>query len=527
MEESRIEEQNNNKEQTKTEDAVCRADKKKGKENKNRSGLIKGIAIGAAGVLVLECIAGRLLLGGSEELNLLSIDSKIKEIETLIDYSYLYDADKQNMEDGLFMGMLYGLTDDRYSAYYSKSVYAEEKKRLEGNYVGIGVTVSKDTETGGILVNAVNASGPAAREGVKAGDIIIKADGIDLTQKDTDYAVSIITGKEGTTVTITVLRDGNELEFTIERENITTISVQSNYIDEAQALTSLDTGERNIVNGTNIGYISISSFNQTTYQEFMDEMDYLLEDKEADGIVIDLRNNGGGDMNICLEMLDMILPDDIEPVSAKADESMMSATEAKAEAGTEEKTEGADENSKKSSEEAAQTDKRDVKIQNYKADGSEAEKEGTLLLSVESKNGDSARYYASDRFSADVPIVVVVNGSSASASEIFAGTLRDYGYQVVGTKTFGKGIVQSLYNLSDGSAVKFTTEQYRLAGGELIHGTGITPTIEVEFEAYDSVTEKTVNSADGSVQPDLMKDKQISAAVKELERQIYEAFQRQ
>ena len=85
--------------------------------------------------------------------------------------------------------------------------------------------------------------------------------------------------------------------------------------------------------------------------------------------------------------------------------------------------------------------------------------------------------------------------------------------------------MQSLYSLSDGSAVKFTTDQYRLAGGELIHGKGITPTIEVEFEDYDNVTEKTVNAADGSVQPDLMKDKQISAAVKELERQIYEAFQ--
>ncbi len=497
MEENRIEEQNDNPEQDKTEDAACGTENKTGRENKNRSGLIKGIAIGAAGVLALECIAGKLFLGGSEELNLLSIDSKIKEIETLIDYSYLYEADKQKMEDGMFMGMLYGLSEDKYSAYYSKSVYEEEKKRLDGSYVGIGVTVSKDEETGGILVNAVNASGPAMREGVKAGDIIIRADGIDLTKKDADYAVSIITGKEGTTVTITVLRDGSELEFTIERENIAITSVQSNYIDEAQALTSLDTDERNLVNGTNIGYISINGFNQTTYQEFTDEMDYLLEDREADGIVIDLRNNGGGDMNICLEMLDMILPDDIEPV--KTDEADIK------------KQDSADSS----------------KIYEFTASGSEADKKGTLLLSVESRNGDSARYYASDRFSADVPIVVVVNGSSASASEIFAGTLKDYGYQVVGTRTFGKGIVQTLYNLSDGSAVKFTTEQYRLAGGELIHGKGITPTIEVAFEDYDNVTEKTVNSADGEIQPDLMKDKQISAAVKELERQIYEAFQRQ
>lgn len=495
MEENRNEEQEIRQEQEAAGEADCECREAK-KKKKSCSGLIKGIAIGAAGVIVLECIAGRLLLCGSGELNLVSIDAKMKEIERLIDNTYLYDADKQDMTDGMFMGMVYGLTDDKYSAYYSKSVYDEEKKRLTGNYVGIGVTVSKDETTGGILVNAVNASGPAARAGVKAGDILTKADGIDLTQKDTDYAVSLITGEVGTTVVVTVLRDGEEQDFTIVRENITTISVQSNYIPESQALTSLDdSSEKHVVNGTNIGYVSISAFNQTTFQEFQDEMDYLTEDKEVDGIVIDLRNNGGGDMNICLEMLDMILLDDTEPViTADADENKSSKN-------------------------------KNAVVHEYTAGGSESEGTGTLLLTVEDKNGNSSKFYASDRSHVDVPIVVVVNGGSASASEIFAGTLRDYGYQIVGKKTFGKGIVQSLYSLSDGSAVKFTTDQYRLAGGELIHGKGITPTIEVEFEDYDNVTEKTVNSADGSVQPDLMKDKQISAAVKELERQIYEAFQ--
>ena len=498
------------------------------KHRTSKGGFIKGLAAGAIAVLAAEAVILKLAGGGSEDINLFAFDKKLKEIETLIDYTYLYDADKQRLEDGMFTGLVYGLTDDHYSAYYSKSVYDEEKKRLNGNYVGIGVTISKDPDTGGILVNAVNGEGPAARAGIQVGDIIIKADGNDLTEKDTDFAVSLITGEVGTTVNITLLRDGSELEFTVERENITTVSVQGAVIDEAEVKSMGDTDSKNSINGTNIGYISITTFNQTTKQEFVDELDDLAEDKQVDGIVIDLRNNGGGDMNICLEMLDMILPDDIKPVTEAAQDET-SSEENKDEEGTDGSAEDSSREETNESRAAGKKQKsgRFSLGRSLAPDGSEAEKEGTLLLSVENKNGEADKYYAADNWDNDVPVVVVVNGNSASASEIFAGVLRDYGYQIVGEKTFGKGIVQSLYPLSDGSAVKFTTEQYRLPGGELIHGKGITPTIEVPFKEYDGVTADTVNYANGEAQPDITKDVQIQAAAKEIERQVYEAFQKQ
>ena len=498
------------------------------KHRTSKGGFIKGLAAGAIAVLAAEAVILKLAGGGSEDINLFAFDKKLKEIETLIDYTYLYDADTQRLEDGMFTGLVYGLTDDHYSAYYSKSVYDEEKKRLNGNYVGIGVTISKDPDTGGILVNAVNGEGPAARAGIQVGDIIIKADGNDLTEKDTDFAVSLITGEVGTTVNITLLRDGSELEFTVERENITTVSVQGAVIDEAEVKSMGDTDSKNSINGTNIGYISITTFNQTTKQEFVDELDDLAEDKQVDGIVIDLRNNGGGDMNICLEMLDMILPDDIKPVTEAAQDET-SSEENKDEEGTDGSAEDSSREETNESRAAGKKQKsgRFSLGRSLAPDGSEAEKEGTLLLSVENKNGEADKYYAADNWDNDVPVVVVVNGNSASASEIFAGVLRDYGYQIVGEKTFGKGIVQSLYPLSDGSAVKFTTEQYRLPGGELIHGKGITPTIEVPFKEYDGVTADTVNYANGEAQPDITKDVQIQAAAKEIERQVYEAFQKQ
>lgn len=498
------------------------------KHRTSKGGFIKGLAAGAAAVLIAEAVILRLAGGGSEDINLFAFDKKLREIETLIDYTYLYDADKQRLEDGMFTGLVYGLTDDHYSAYYSKSVYDEEKKRLNGNYVGIGVTISKDPDTGGILVNAVNGEGPAARAGIQVGDIIIKADGNDLTEKDTDFAVSLITGEVGTTVNITLLRDGSELDFTVERENITTVSVQGDVIDEAEVKSMGDTDSKNSINGTDIGYISITNFNQTTKQEFVDELDDLAEDKQVDGIVIDLRNNGGGDMNICLEMLDMILPDDIKPVTEAAlDETSSEENEAEEGTGGSAEDESNEEIKESSAAGKKQKNGRFSLGRSLAPDGSEAEKEGTLLLSVENKNGEADKYYAADNWDNDVPVVVVVNGNSASASEIFSGVLRDYGYQIVGEKTFGKGIVQSLYPLSDGSAVKFTTEQYRLPGGELIHGKGITPTIEVPFEEYDGVTADTVNYANGEAQPDITKDVQIQAAVKEIERQVYEAFQKQ
>ena len=244
-----------------------------------------------------------------------------------------------------------------------------------------------------------------------------------------------------------------------------------------------------------IGYISINQFIKTTEQDFYRAYDELTEDEEVDGVIIDLRNNGGGDMNVCLNMLDMLIDDDAEPAAADLDD---------------EEPAGGEDNA-----------------QDPENEKEESEENGALLLSVENKYGGSTDYYAADGLGAKVPIVVLVNKNSASASEIFAGTLKDYGFDVVGEKTFGKGIVQSVINLGDGSAVKFTTEQYRLPGGGLVQDVGIEPTREVAFEHNGETKENEVNYVSPGTEPELKGDSQIAAAAGILEEKIYNAYQEQ
>lgn len=382
----------------------------------------------------------------SGELDSVDIIRKTDEITDLIKRNYLYDENPQRISDGMFTGLIYGLTeDDNYAAYYSAHNYETEKKNLKGSYVGIGVSVTKDGATGGVLVGSVTEGGPAEAAGIQAGDILIAIDDTDLTALSIDECVDAISGEEGTEVRIKLKRGEEELEYTVKRENIKTdISVRYSVVPK-----------------TNIGYLSISSFTPTTEADFYSAMDELCENKQVDGVIVDLRNNSGGDMNVALRMVDSILKDDLGD------------------------------------------------------DGK------TLLLNIEDKNGKLEPYYAEDGVSQSVPINIVVNGRSASASEIFSGVLKDYGYEVIGTKTFGKGIVQSIYQLSDGSAVKFTTDYYLLPNGERIHGVGIEPTIEVPFENYGETEEEAVNYADGTTEPDFENDVQLAAALDSIMEQIY------
>jgi carboxyl-terminal processing protease len=348
--------------------------------------------------------------------------------------------------------MLYGLTDqDKYAQYYSAEAFEEENKRNNGAYDGIGVTVQTDEETGGMLVVSVNSQGPAKAAGIQVDDVIIEADGTDLTDMPLDEAISEhVKGPAGTSVVLTILRDGEKIELTVGRATIRDITVRGTMIADTAA-----------------GYISVTGFTRSTEGEFK-KVWQELEESGADGLVIDLRNNGGGDMDVSLRMLDFILDDHIS-VSVGEDP------------------------------------------QSQKTDGK------TLLLSVEGRTGRSTEYYASDKDHHKLPVVVVVNGRSASASEIFTGVLMDYGYCSVGEKTFGKGIVQSVYRLSDNSGVKFTTDQYILPGGDKIHGVGIEPTVQVEFEEFGEVTSSLANFASGE-ETDILQDNQITKAVEMLEQ---------
>lgn len=387
------------------------------------------------------------LHGNNETGSLDAVDivRKTDEITDLIDRNYLYDQNPQLISDGMFTGLIYGLTgDDQYAAYYSAHNYETEKKQLKGSYVGIGVSVTKDETSGGVLVNAVTTGGPAEKAGVAAGDIITAADDTDLTTLSIDECIELISGEEGTEVKLKLRRGEEDVELTVKRETIKEETVRYQVIPK-----------------TNIGYLSLSAFTPTAEQDYYAAFDELSQNEQVDGIIVDLRNNSGGDMNVALRMVDSILKDDL------------------------------------------------------------GEDGRTILVQTEDKNGNQESYYAEDEVSESTPIVILVNGKSASASEIYSGVLKDYGYQVIGSKTFGKGIVQSIYQLSDGSAVKFTTDYYLLPNGERIHGEGIEPTVEAAFEPYDDVEEKNVNYADGKTGPDFEQDTQLKAALDCISEQIY------
>lgn len=392
------------------------------------------------------------------------LNRKLDEVENYLNSTYLYEMDSKTITDGIFTGLVYGLSEDDYAAYYSREDFENETRLINGSYVGIGVAIVKDPATGGLRVESLSQNGPAIESGIEIGDIILKADGEDLSELEISECVSRLTGEEGTTVLLEIRRGTESFELTVERRTITDQSVRAEMIED-----------------TGIGYISITNFSNITEEEFYKAVDDLLEDKGAEGLIIDLRNNGGGDMNVCLRMVDSLLKDDI----------IM--------------PEGVTEN----------------------GDAGPGQGGKALLLSVEDKNGKADRFYAEDGWDVDVPIVALVNERSASASEIFSGILLSYGYDVVGTKTYGKGIVQSLYTLSDKSAIKFTTDKYRLPNGELIHGTGIEPTVEVGFVDFEDesfsekVTSRQVNYASGK-RTGLTEDTQVNAALEVIRSAIEE-----
>jgi len=372
------------------------------------------------------------------------LDRKMDEIDYYMDTEYYYETDREDLLDAAVSGIYSKYTSkDDYSEYFSAKEYLDEMEGWSGSFVGIGIYVVKDEETGGVRVVRPIKGGPSMEAGIKAEDIIMTADGTDLTQMDLDTAVADhLKGEEGTTVHLEVLRDGHMIEFDVQRRNIETESV---YYSTLEA------------EGKKIGYMYINSFLQTTINGFEEGIDYF-EDEKVDGIVVDLRDNGGGDMNTCLAMCDYLLPDDIGTYSAD--------------------------------------------------DPLPTNQKRTRLLTVQGKNGKADRYYSDDGHSSDIPVVVLVNGYSASASEIFAGIMRSYGSKICGLTTYGKGIVQTVRMLYDMSGIKYTSAEYVLPDSSKIHGVGIEPDVTVE------PSEELLSAGADAENPDPAADNMLAEAIR-------------
>ena len=322
------------------------------------------------------------------------ITEKMEELNDYINQYYLFDYTDENVESGIYKGMMAGLG-DIYTCYYTPDEYASFMESSNGNYSGIGAMLSQDYSTGIITVVQVFEGSPAEEVGLQPDDILYKVKGEEVTGQDLSLVVTDLKGEEGTAVDISVMRGTEEIDLTVTRRKIEVPTVESRMLTDT------------------IGYIGITEFDDVTDDQFLSALDELKEEGMQD-LVVDLRNNGGGLVDVTCNILDQLLP------------------------------------------------------------------EG-LVVYTEDKNGERQEEYSDAEHYFDGKMAVLVNGNSASASEIFAGAIKDYGVgTLIGTQTFGKGIVQSLFPLSDGSAIKITVSRYYTPAGNNIHGVGITPNIILE-----------------------------------------------
>lgn len=316
------------------------------------------------------------------------------------------------MVDGIYKGMVESLGDP-YSEYYSKEELESLYQDSFGVYYGVGAYVSLDTTTGLAKVSGIIADSPAEEADLRAEDIIYKVDDVDVTGMSLQETVSLIKGDENTTVKLTLIRDGKEIEKEVTRRKVESPTVNFKMLDDGMA------------------YIQITEFDTVTVDQFTEAM-AMARGNDMKGLILDLRSNPGGNLSSVVSIAKQMLPKG-------------------------------------------------------------------LIVYTEDRDGNREEYSCDGSKELDVPMVVLVNGNSASASEILAGAIKDYGIgTLVGTTTFGKGIVQRPIELSDGSAVKLTISSYYTPNGINIHGIGIEPDVECEFdseryysdEAYDNQLEK-------------------------------------
>lgn len=331
------------------------------------------------------------------------IHDKSSVIEKCIREYYQGEINEEELANQAAKGMVNALG-DKYSQYFTEEEYKELMNGINGSYVGIGVTL-RQMEDGSKVITEVSEGGPAAQAGIQKDDKIVRVDGDDVTGMELNDMISRIK-KEA--------NDGKTIVITVER---TSESGEVQTIDKDVVCGRVDVVSVRSKKFGTIGYIKISEFDKETDKQFGTAVENMRKDAVS-GLVIDVRDNGGGSLDATINMLDELLP------------------------------------------------------------------EGELITEKSKKYGDKT-YHSTDDSNFSVPTAVLINGRSASASEVFAGTLQARNAAtLVGTKSFGKGIVQTVLSLASscGGGLKLTTAEYFLPGGISIHKKGLTPDIEVELE---------------------------------------------
>ena len=370
--------------------------------NKNYTclGLIFLVVITSITTFLLSGLGSLFLTGG---LGGISIEDavfvrKILASKKLLESEYYENITEQDLMDGAMSGMFDAL-DDPYTSYLPKETNQQLMELTDGKYEGIGVYVSVNAVDNTVTVLSPLKDSPADRAGILPLDKIISINGVECAGDNLDKAVELMKCPAGETINLVLERDGERLERTVVTEEIVLESVESENYD-------------------GIGYIEIATFSDTTSEEFFKHYD-ALRDENITGLILDLRDNGGGIYDEALAIAKKLVPKG-------------------------------------------------------------------LIVYTEDKNGQREEEYSvSDGI--DIPIVVLVNEESASASEILAGALKDREIAtLVGKKTFGKGLVQGWYSIGDGTSVKLTIAKYFTPSGVCIDGVGIEPDYEVELGSYSN-----------------------------------------
>ena len=319
---------------------------------------------------------------------------RLEEVFQYYNEHYIGELDEQKMIDEAIKGLVNG-SGDKYGTYFTPEEAQQFYDETEGKYAGIGVVVNIDTEANILTVTQVYKNTPAEDAGFLPGDIIYKVDGVEVIGMESNEVVEMVKGDPGTEVVVTVLRGQNEIDMPMVR-----------------AIITVERAEWEMMQG-NIAYIKLYEFNGNCGDLFHQALDELVTEGGAEGIILDLRYNPGGDKGIVVDIADTLLP------------------------------------------------------------------KGPIITLIDN-NGNSQVDYSDAKY-VGLPLVVLVNDLSASASELLSGAIQDYDGigVIIGETTYGKGVAQSFKNYPDGALLRYTSSKYLTPSGNCPQDIGIIPDIEV------------------------------------------------
>ena len=351
--------------------------------------------------IIFGIIVGYILTYTSTPIKAIKSDPNLEEIISTyntLKNNYYDDVDDVSLADNAIKGMVSSLNDS-YSTFMDNKTTESFNESVDGYFVGIGVTIMYSDGYNQII--KVDESGPGDKAGLKVNDIILSVDGNSVKGVYGEELTSLIKGKSGSKVKIMIKRGNTTKTVTVKRGIIEIENVTSHLLEE---------------NGKKIGYINVAVFASNTFKQFKKNLS-RMEKKNAEALIIDLRDNPGGHLSQTRDILSMFF------------------------------------------------DKK------------------TVLYELQNKNKVS-KVYSSSNDTRNYPIVILVNGNSASASEVMASCFND-NYKnatIVGTKTYGKGTVQQTVKLSSGTSFKYTTEKWLTSKGKSVDGVGINPEINIELD---------------------------------------------